>query len=296
MKNAKQLKPFSTFLMIALCAIMVSMVVGSPIAMVIASAEESIYCETYSIDDSYGGGDGAGVSASYNVYYDDVDISIVSIDSAPSYKGNDKLYSNYCAPMAGMNIVAYYDRWCTELIPNYNPGGSASNGKYYYFPDVYHSEVCKVFASIYSSMKTGEMGGTSSANFKSGLNTYVKSAGYTLSYTSMYKNSTSINMDKLTTAINQGKVGLVMCDKYNYVSSITNIKDELRVQVVKINSDISHMMMVYGYKIYKYYRNGVNFQTDTFLCVSSSYGSGDQGYMKLDDYLKIDEAFIMTIS
>lgn len=295
MKNAK-LKLFSTFLTVALCTIMVSLMIGSPISLLSASREENVYCEASGDDESYGGGDGAGVSASYNVYYDDVDVSIVTLDSAPSYKGNDKLYSNYCAPLAGMNIVAYYDRWCTELIPNYNPGGAAASGKYYYFPDVYHSEVCKVFSSIYSLMKTGEIGGTSSANFKSGLNSYVKSVGYSLSYTTMYKNSTFINIDKLTTAIAQGEVGLVMCSTYNYISSITNFKEESRVQVVKINSDISHMMMVYGYRIYKYYKDGVNFQTDTFLCVSSSYGSGDQGYMQLNDHLKIDEAYIMTIS
>lgn len=294
MKNAKQLKLFSTFLMIALCAIMAMVTFGSTFSLKFASVKETVYHDGYG-DDTY---DDASqrVSATYNVYCDNVVVEDVSIVNAPSYKGNDTLYSNYCAPLAGMNIVVYYDRWHTELIPNYTPGMMFTNGEYHYYPDFYNTNSCKAFDNIYKLMKTGEVGGTTSSNFKSGLNTYVKNAGYTLSYTSMYKNSTTVNLDKLTTAINQGQVGLVMCDKYNFVSGITEVKEESRVQVAKINSDISHMMMVYGYQVYRYYRNGVNFQTDTFLCVSSSYGSGDQGFMQLDDYLKIDEALIMTIS
>jgi hypothetical protein len=56
------------------------------------------------------------------------------------------------------------------------------------------------------------------------------------------------------------------------------------------------MMMVYGYETITYYKDGTVLQSDTFLNVCSSYGSGDTGYMQLNDFLKIDEAYIMTIS
>ena len=56
------------------------------------------------------------------------------------------------------------------------------------------------------------------------------------------------------------------------------------------------MMMVYGYKTYAYYKDGENFRTDTFLRVTSSDGTCELGYMQLNDFSDIDEAYIMTIS
>ena len=72
---------------------------------------------------------------------------------------------------------------------------------------------------------------------------------------------------------------------------------ESYMDIVKLSSTIPHMMMVYGYKTYAYYKNGVNFQTDTYLYVTKSDGMTDKGYMQLnDDCLDIDEAYIVTIS
>ena len=66
---------------------------------------------------------------------------------------------------------------------------------------------------------------------------------------------------------------------------------------VPVSLYLAHMMMVYGYKTYAYYKNGVNFQTDTYLYVTKSDGMTDKGYMQLnDDCLDIDEAYIVTIS
>lgn len=299
MENAKELKFLSTLFAIVFCTIAATagLAVNNATPSY-AAVDEPVFCDDdiYTGDDTYGQGDGNRVPASYNVYYDSVDITYVTINSAPSYKSDDSLYSNYCGTLAGMNVVAYYDRWCTNLIPNYEPGIMLANGNYFYYPDLMKPDVRNTFSSLYTLMKTGEVGGTTATNFKNGLNAYVNDAGYSLSYTSMYKNTTEVNLNALTSAINQGKVGVVMCNEYNYVSSIVNFSDESRVQVAKTTSTVGHMMMVYGYETYRYYKDGVNFQTDTFLRVSSSYASGAQGYMQLDSTVKISDALIMTIS
>ena len=55
-------------------------------------------------------------------------------------------------------------------------------------------------------------------------------------------------------------------------------------------------MMVYGYITINYYNNGSLFRTDTYLQASSGFGSGEQGYIKMDDDLDIEEALIVNIS
>lgn len=98
----------------------------------------------------------------------------------------------------------------------------------------------------------------------------------------------------MKTAINAGKVGLVMCSKYNFVYGIMHYDGYTRVS--KENGDAGHMMMVYGYQTIAYYKNGVNFQTDTFLYTCSGYGSSEKGYMQLNDYSQINNALVMTIA
>lgn len=54
-------------------------------------------------------------------------------------------------------------------------------------------------------------------------------------------------------------------------------------------------MMVYGYQTIAYYKNGVNFRTDTYLQASSGFGSAETGYIKMNDYIGIMDALIINI-
>lgn len=256
------------------------------------------YCDDgyYSGDTSFGDV-GTSYSAIYDVYYDSFTTENVALSSVPSFGNSNSDITNYCAVLAGCNIVGYYDRWCTNLIPNFEPGMLFANGNYDYLSDLAFSQTETMKVNMYNAMQTNVgTPGTTSTKFKNGLSSYVSNAGYSLSYSSIYGTSTSVNMQKLTAAVNQNKVCLVMCSTYNFVSSISNVASDSRMHVVKKNSTIAHMMMVYGYYKINYYANGSNFRTDTFLYVCSSYGSGEKGYMLLDDFLTIEEAYVMSIS
>ena len=152
------------------------------------------------------------------------------------------------------------------------------------------------FEDMYYSMNTDELGGTTSTNFKNGLESFVEEAGYDFSYSSFYESQKTVDLDKLKTAISQNKVVALFCSTYNYVYSIREIEDLSLMQVIKTDSTIPHMMMAYGYMTIEYYRNSVNFRTDTFLYVTSSDSTARLGYMQLDDFLTIDEALILTVS
>lgn len=292
MKNAVEKILFS-ILAFALCAILSALLLCGNLKPAYAVVDE----HTVYRDDGTYNGTGTQTSGTYDIVCDDYKV----LDEAyygrpPSFGNGDPSLSNACSPLAGMNIVAFYDRWYENLIPDYTPGVMFSTG-YQYHIDKGLAVTENVIKTLYGLMKTGEYGGTTSANFKSGLNTYVKNAGYKLSSTSFYGNTKTVNLNALKTAIQQDKVGLLMCSRFNFVINVNFYEELSYATVVKTNFDAGHMMMVTGYKILEFTLNGNAVCTETFLHVSSSFGSGERGYVQLNDsYLVIDEALIYTIS
>lgn len=258
------------------------------------TANETFYCAD-SDDDFIYGGQGEIADSSYEIEYDyKVIVEDVGYYSAPSFGNLDDSMTNTCAPAAGTNVVVFYDRWYENLIPNYTPGIPFEQG-YYYYMDMAKPETTNVLKTLYELMDTNVgSGGTSESQFLNGLSEYVDNAGYNLSYTSFYSGAKTVDLNALKEAIDQNKVGVVFCSRYNFVYGIRH--DENKTIVAKEDANIGHMMMVYGYQTIAYYKNDINFRTDTFLCVSSGYGDGAQGYMELNSYLNIDDALIMTIS
>lgn len=262
-----------------------------------AAATEIIYYDDFIYEDGPYQGQGAHTSVEYSVACDEMVVEdLAALPSAPSYGNNDPSMTNVCGPVAGTNIVVYYDRWATNLIPNFDPGMMFASGYYNYYPDIDWAQTNAVIESLYNLMRVPEVGGTTSANFKSGLNSYAAGKGYTVSYTSCYNSATTLNLTTLKTAINAGKVALIMCSQYNFIYGINEDLDEDRIYMTQFNSTVGHMMMVYGYKTLGYYSNGVKVGEDTFLLVSSGYGDSSQGYMRLNAFSVIDEAWITYIS
>ncbi len=272
---------------------------GKPAAT--ASAEEApkeiVYCDdTVYGNDSYAG-EGVHINANYTIDADELVIDTrVAHPSAPSFGNANPNLTNTCGPVAGTNIVVFYDQWHTNLVPNYEPGMMVSSGYYRYFPDVGNTATTNVISSLYSTMNVATVGGTTSANFKSGMSSFVSGRGYTFSYYSMHQNATTVNLSTLATAINQGKIGMVMCSQYNFVDMVELIEENNYVAVSKMQSTTAHMMMVYGYDIMSFYKAGNLVCTKTFLHVSSGFGSCDKGYMELNDFSTINEALIVSIT
>ena len=304
MNNAKNVNMLLKIKAVALTLIMVmfiSLVNISPIISLaennsndVSSVEETIY---YCAEEVYHG-EGGQVDASYEVYCDDYDRSIeYGHPGAPSFGATN--LSNSCAPVAGANIIVFYDRWLTNLVPNYTPGmmNTLSDGSqvYGYFPDVGHSATEGLMSTLYQLMGTTAANGTTANQFRNGMQSYVSGKGHSISYESCYQTPTSVNLAKIQQAVANNKVALIMCSTYNFVDSVMVIEEQSKISVSKVNSNRGHMMMVNGYVVYKYFNNGVNFRTDTFLYVSSGYQTAERGYILLDEHLTIEEAYIVSI-
>lgn len=279
-----------------------SLLVVGPVGAVTAKAEEphaigqDVASEKIYYEEEIFHGYGTMVDADYYVYCDEAKEEPLVGVAAPSYgTGNASLLST-CGPISGTNVVVYYDRYYPNLIPDFEPGMASSDGYYAYFPDLEWSQTTAVLNSLYSLMKIEEVGGTTSANFRSALQTFASNKGYSISYSSFYSSATTVNLTTLTNAINAGKIGVIMCSQYNFISSMHYNSNVGAVQVNKNNSTTGHIMMVHGYKTVNYYTDGEVILSETFLLVSSGYQTAEQGYMKLNDFSVIDEAWIVSVS
>lgn len=301
MKNAQKSNQLFKFqaLILAL-TLSVTFIAGviRPVTAYASETEEIYYCddEVYYDDQSYNG-EGGQVSAFFEI---DCDSFVATANykhpSAPSY-GTGSL-SNSCAVIAGSNIIIFYDRWYTNLVPNYTPGmmSTGINGTQYfkYFPNNNTTPITTLMNSLYQLMGTTAENGTTANQFRSGMQSYVTGKGYSISYESCYQNSTMVNLTKIRQAVENNKVALIMCSTYNFVYDV--YQNANGVAVNKIDSNRGHMMFVYGYVTYAFYKNGANIRNETFLYVSSGYQSGEKGYIMLNDHLTIEEAYVVTIS
>jgi hypothetical protein len=288
MERKKQ-KLFAALLWIV--AILLVAISGIGLAGARASAAESYFC-----DDGIFAGEGETVSATYTITCD----SYVQNEDyrgwkAPSYTpaGNSTM-SNYCSVLAGMNVIGYYDRYYTDLIPNYEPGLTTQNG-FFYLPNLGEAQLKTVFTTLYSYMRVNVDGpGATKADFKNGLSRYVQEQKHSVSYTSFYKSSTNVNLTKMQQMAAQNKVGVLFLNRYNFVYGFGNKEGSRTVYMSKAN--IGHMMMVFGYITVDYYKNGSKFLSETYLEASSCVSTAEQGYIKMDDYLQIEDALIINIS
>ncbi len=289
---------------IAIFAIAGAMVLGQAVGVgktVTAGAqdnqEEIIYYEDMIYGDNSYNGQGVQTSSSYNITCDEMVVVDYAVHmSAPTYTTYESTMTNYCGAMAGRNVVIFYDRWLTNLVPNFTPGMVTGSGIYRYYPDLGMDATDAVMSRLYDLMQIAQIGGTTSQNFKNGLSSYASEKGYSTSYSSFYGSATSVNLNTLTTAINQNKVGVIMCTQYNFVYEIIPYEEQGFVQISRINSTTAHMMMVYGYQTLAFYLQGNHVCTKTFLYVSSGFGDGDQGYMELNDFSVINEAVIVSMT
>ena len=194
----------------------------------------------------------------------------------PEYYNTNSSLTNACGPVAGTIVVGYYDRYSTSLIPNFTPG-ALSGGIFRYYPMIYFSSTIQsVTNSLFTSMGTNtQQSGTSQAQYNSGLSSYVTSAGYTYSHSSIMSGG-SINYSSLISQIGNGRVLSVFMSDYNYCSK--NIGSTSATYTINSFSG-NHIYIAYGYERYRYYdSNGNNFRTDLFLCVSTGLNSPTTGW------------------
>ena len=281
-------------LSVALCAVLSFFLVAAALPAVVAKAhaEQQLFGNSEDIIYDSSEDNARSVPSTYTVQYDYYTVEEVVHKSAPSYRGMGD--GNACGPITGLNVMVFFDHWYVHLIRGFEPGALDSSGNYIYYEDAGNALTQSTYRSLYNYMGTTSEG-TTEKGFKNGLNAYVESTKYTLSPSSMYQNSKTVNLGSLKTAIEKNRVGVLFLSNYNYITEIKDYKEYKMMVAAKYNYSEAHIMMVYGYKKIVYYKNGSNFRTDTFLYASSGTSAGSLGYILMNQDLTIENAVVYAV-
>lgn len=276
-------------LLVAVWLACILLIAANGLAVGRASASAAHYC-----DEGVYEGSGSSTSGDYTIEYDSyVEHNEYREICAPSLNNGGAGTTDGCTAVAGLNVMAFYDRYYTNLIPNHEPG-LEMKGEYYYFINMGEPEIDTLYATLYNYMQVGVSGpGATEADFKNGLKKYINEQGYSVSYNSMYKNATTVNLTKVQQMVNNKRVGVLFLSGYNFVYGF-NVTETSRTVFRSVYTS-GHVMMVYGYFTVDYYKNGSKFLTETYLCASSCDAFADAGFIKMDDNLTIDDAIIVQI-
>ncbi|MDE7164412.1 MAG: hypothetical protein K2O04_03210 [Clostridiales bacterium] len=211
----------------------------------------------------------------------------MKLNSAPQYKALSGML-NACGAVAGSEIVAYYDKYYSNMIPDWQSYFPA-NGKYRAQDKVY---VPSVMNELYSLMRTNVNDvGVSESDFVYGLKQYINSNGYSVGFQNVV-NGTSIDYSACKSAIDNNKVIALLSravDVYNITENPT--QDSINSTTI---SDL-HIMVASGYKEIKYYKGGSLFRTDRYLFVSTGLDGYGTAYYKVNPH-SLNYAYVVNIS
>ena len=198
---------------------------------------------------------------------------------------NDK--SN-CVPIMGANIIQFYDRYCTELIPNYTPGRPIGTLYRYNAPS---NETASVVNILAQKMGTTSIG-TSIDQFEEGMKKYCQEKGYTFAYTSCMNNK-QFDYSVAKQQLKSNRPIALFVEPY----TIETIEESENYDNIG-HSFMSgtHSMAVFGYLDITYTLANGQKRTDSYLQVATGNSSIKNGYCKLSNNTTIDEALSISIT
>lgn len=196
-----------------------------------------------------------------------------------------------CAHTAGAIILTYYDRFCINIMPNYEPLIVIGPMVRYNIS----GEMLDVASELVDLMLIGEPHlGTTFSEFQLGMETYVEQHGYTYTSTSLFTNG-SFNLNNYKNAVESGKpVALFLLD---FTMSNGILEGDGQDTIGCGYCPVSHVAAGCGYKIITYYDANDNIiTTRTYLKVASGLNSYGIGYLSLNETTTINNAISILVS
>lgn len=193
-----------------------------------------------------------------------------------------------CVPLAATNLIVYYDKDYSNLIPNYEPGKTFL-GRYIFNTE--NDTTKKVCDDLYDDMGTNSfLSGTSVAQFKNGLKKYINRQGYTVEYSSlMSQGSFNFGIAKSTV---QSEIAMVLFIK-QYQSLQINKYDGYDILEYEI-TDSNHAVAGFGCLEVSYTLSGNEVRKDEYVYASLGLGIYGKGYINTNR-ANIDDALAVRI-
>lgn len=273
-------------LILTLLAIL--LIAFSPVSLNLCFAEETdIY---YGDSESYYATTQTNSSAlqSYFTYHrKQVVASAFASVSYPEYYNTDNFLTNTCACVAGANIVGFYDRYYSNLIPDFEPGIQRPTAYIYTSMGVLTATKQSVINTLYDLMGVNSIeNGASQAQYQNGLAQYVDDHGYDLSFSSVMS-GTSINLSALQAALSQEHAVTLYVSGYA-LSAVADSDNTLIVASTTYNSN--HIMVIFGMEHVVYYDTNDNVLADNIYLYVATGNNLDNPVYILDAYGTIIDA------
>lgn len=201
-----------------------------------------------------------------------------------------EIRSNACVPISAANVIAYYDRFHTNLIENYVPGRGMGN--FYAYREQNHT-IESLIGVLYDLMQTNrDCAGTTVAQFKAGLAQYCTSKGYTLALSSAMSGPT-LNYGFSKQQIDANKP-LILFVREMEIANIT--AKESQDVYNTLYGKVAHSLSVFGYKEISYNLPDGSALKSDFLLVSTGIKRCPKAYLNVHNRLGVDDAYIVQIS
>lgn len=184
--------------------------------------------------------------------------------------------TNACGAIAGAEIIAFYDKYYDNLVPNWVSYYPAS-GKYRIQDN---NTVPALIRQMYTLMRTNvDSVGVSRTDCLNGLTSYINNNGYNVNYESVTTMGNKLNYDKCKNAIDNNKVIIL----FTTATTVYNIGiSDNRHIISTTNITGAHIMVVYGYYKVSYYNNSGLIRTDTYVIAVLGWSGTSMGFYKVD--------------
>ena len=199
---------------------------------------------------------------------------------------------NACAPIAAGNIVAYFDRYCAQLIPNYTPGRGL--GLRYDYKTEQGTEINALIAQLCVDMGTNVEGnGNTEEECLSGLSLYCTRAGYEVSYESCM-NGGALDYSKAKQSLQTDKKPLLL---FVTKVALSDIREEGDSDIyTTLYGPTNHVMSAFGYYEVTYSLSGGGSETGRFLQVGTGIEDMRIAYLNMDNNLQMTDAYTVNIA
>ena len=195
--------------------------------------------------------------------------------------------TNCCGAVAGAEIVAFYDKYFDDLIPGWD--ACYANGRYRGQDKVY---IPALMWEMYDLMQTNVQDvGVSEQEFLNGLSSYINGKGHSVSYNNVV-NGSNFDFETYKSALHNNKVTALLA----HAGDVYSIGEyDTQDKIVPINIAGSHIMVAFGYDIYRYYdANGNLFRTDYYLEVAMGMYSLSLAFYKVNPH-NLSAAYIVDV-
>lgn len=197
--------------------------------------------------------------------------------------------TNACGAVAGTEIVAFYDKYYDNLIPDWTSYYPASG--VYRLQDSEH--VPAIMWDMYYLMNTNVTGeGVTEQEFLNGLKSYVQNHSYNVNMQNIVS-SKSFDYSAFKNAINNNKVVALLAN----AGDIYSLSEHSSYDVIAPTTiSAPHIMVAYGYYDVKYYdSNGNLFRNDMYLEIATGLSALRIALYKINPH-NLTSAYIVNIN